>query len=91
MTVRAFMIKFLYERGMFPQQAEAALAPLFSDPDHSMVQRWDDQIEGYPPQISALMVLAASDAAVDWIDANLPKAWYRPIFARDDPVNPTTA
>lgn len=41
---------------------------------------WDDTVDGYPPQLLAVLWLGVRRAAVDWIDENLPKAWYRPMF-----------
>jgi hypothetical protein len=31
----------------------------------------------------AVLSLTIDDAAVQWIDANLPKAWYRAVFVHD--------
>jgi len=82
MTFREWGRKYLEERGMFEQQARIVLEDMEADPaNEAMAGRWKDHIEGYPTSMLAVMAVALNRAAVEWIDANLPKAWYRPMFA----------
>ena len=35
----------------------------------------------YPPMMTAALTTSIKQAAVKWIDANNPEAWYRAVFA----------
>ena len=41
----------------------------------------DDDTEGYPSMMKVIAVKSANTYALEWIDANFPKAWFRPMFA----------
>lgn len=69
----------LTSRGMFEPQADAVLAVL-KDRHPEMSGRWGDPITDYPGALYGVIWLSAREEAVKWIDANLPKAWYRPLF-----------
>ncbi len=51
--------------------------------NEAMASRWRDQIDGYPPQIKALCLMIALQIGLEWIDANCPQAFYRPLFEED--------
>jgi hypothetical protein len=74
--------KYLHERGMFPAQA-AAVIEMAKVASPSMADRLTDGVEGYPDVIARLWLVTLNTCAIDWIDANLPQAWYRPMFAGD--------
>lgn len=80
MTFRKWAVDYCYKRGMFEAQAEAVVAQIIADPDDTMRGRWDDAIEGYPPQMLAVLSIVINHAACKWIDENMPKAWYRAMF-----------
>lgn len=44
-------------------------------------RRWRDDIEGYPKPFWAVMMLTLNRRAVEYIDANKPMHWARPMFA----------
>ena len=46
----------------------------------AMERRWNDQVDDYPPQLLAVLLMSVNTAALEWIDANLPKAFYRDMF-----------
>ena len=65
--------------GMPPRASDAGPEdPPISDEDEL---RWLDSTEGYPKCMLSLITVSAARAALDWIDANCPQAWYRPMFA----------
>jgi hypothetical protein len=85
MTFKEFVIKYLFDNGMFQDQAQQVFDAMSKDESNAAMDRWDDDIEDYPEQMRAVVILLARQAAVKWIDANLPMAWYRPMFADDIP------
>lgn len=74
----------LVERGMFPKQADEVVAMMKQDPaNEAMSDRWRDNIEDYPIEMLAILLFSAKTNALEWIDKNCPKAWYRPMFEKD--------
>jgi len=81
-TVEAKMKTLLEENGMFPEQADAVMELAKADESlKSMTGRWQDDEEGYMRPILTAVWVAVRRCAVQWIDENTPKAWYRPMFA----------
>ena len=86
-TIRERLQRQLQANGMFPQDAEEVMATLIAQGEDGvpgMAYRWDDSPEGYPPMFLAVLWVPVSAAALAWIDANCPKAWYRPMFAPEE-------
>lgn len=72
----------LVESGMFPEQAREVMQAVMDDEaSESMRGRWQDDEEDYPSGLIAAIWYSVKDHAREWIDANCPKAWYRPLFA----------
>lgn len=86
MTIEEKLVEMLYESGLFKNQAveivERAKANVVNE---SMQNRWQDQAEGYPPQLLAVLWVSVKDHALEWIDENCPQAWFRPLFDNDNP------
>lgn len=92
MTIAQWCLKYLEDLGMFPEQAKAVMAPLLSGTREvpgmlEFQNRWEDFTEGYPESFLRVLMLYVDQAATEWIDANVPKAWYRPIFAHEESLN----
>jgi hypothetical protein len=47
--------------------------------NNAMEGYWDHQVEDNLP-MKALLILAMRNAALKWIDKNLPEAFFRPMF-----------
>ena len=89
MTIREWCEDYCYQRGMFRDQAKAVVDRFAADPrGETMRGRWDDDVTGYPKGFAIVMGIAVSSMAVAWIDENLPRAWYRPMFAGEPPAPP---
>ena len=89
MTICQMMIERLEGSGMFAQDAAKVLEiAKKTDGLESMVPRWNDDASGYPSQLIPVIWLRIKELALEWIDANCPKAWYREMFV-DKPI-PTT-
>ena len=81
MTVEEKFTKALVDNGMFPNQAaEVMTAAKSSEILADMGHRWSDNVERYPPQLFAVVWMTIRHIALEWIDANVPLAWYRPVF-----------
>ncbi len=75
--------KYLTDRGMFDDQASKIMKSVMVAPENdSMSNRWHDDIEGYLDTISILLGISLNDHALQYIDANIPKAWFREMFVR---------
>jgi hypothetical protein len=84
MTIRDTLKGRLFNLGMFPNHAEAVMLAVCANADP--VVRWNDEIEGYPPALIAALWLDTKHEAVKWIDAYLPRAFYKPLLV--DRANP---
>ncbi len=84
MTFKEFVLKYLTDNGMFPDQAEAVFENLKNDSASEPMQgRWNDNVEGYPSIIKIGILLPLNKLALEWIDKNKPKAWFRPMFDKE--------
>jgi hypothetical protein len=79
MTFQEFSIKYLTDRGMFDNQAVQVVEGVKSY-QPSMVSLWNQSIDGYPDAVKTGLVLSLRSSAVEWIDNNLPQAWFRSMF-----------
>lgn len=82
MTVKEYMISWLTERGLFPQHAEAVFEIAKNNKEVTDIE-WNDDISGYPQQLLAVLLLRLESAAIEWMDANMPNHFARPLFTRD--------
>lgn len=86
MTFREWSMNELVNNGMFESQATQVVDSVGGTDEtqptwsKDMQKLWGEDIEGYPTSLRAVVKMAVYDAAVQWIDANLPKAWFRPMF-----------
>ena len=82
MTFRELANKHLSERGLFQKDIQAIIELAEKDPvfDGSMTNRWGDDLSGYPPEIKGTFLMGINSVALKYIDENIPKAWFRPLF-----------
>lgn len=82
MTFEEKIKELLVGNGMFPHQSDEVMERIKTDEAHkSMKRRWTDSVDDYPPQMIQIVWLIAKQHALEYIDENLPKAWFRPMFA----------
>ena len=82
MTIQEDIHQQLVGNGLFDSQADAVIELMkASKANAAMSERWGDSPGEYPPAIAILAWLSAKRAAVEWIDANAPSHWARPLFA----------
>jgi len=83
MTFVKKLLTMLEERGLSKAQAEGIIDLAKVDERiPAMDNRWNEQVEGYPDQVISLLWMSVSDIALEWIDANCPKAWFRAMFVQ---------
>ncbi len=79
MTTREKFEKMLEERGMFPEQAKAVMKKAIPIVDYAFT--WDSPANEYPePIYNVVFETSIKEIALDWIEDNIPMAWYRPMF-----------
>ncbi|MDB5260376.1 MAG: hypothetical protein JWN37_607 [Candidatus Nomurabacteria bacterium] len=81
MKIKDKMAKALFDRGLFEEQAEAVLKQYVeSDLGKEMANRMEDDESDYPPTMMTIVGMGVKQTALEWIDANCPKHWARPLF-----------
>ncbi len=84
MTTREKFTKMLIDNGMFPEQAAEVMEMAIPEIEKVLPSyriTWDRPWTEYPASLYAIIFQDIKKQAMLWIDANLPKAWYRPMFA----------
>ena len=80
MTFEETIQQKLEENGMWSAQAQAVIAAYKADSANDAMDRWSDDVEGYPIAMLAVLWMSVQHTALEWIDTNKPLAWYRPMF-----------
>lgn len=75
------MVKYLLDNGMFDSQAKLVMemvrdSELFIE----MRGRLDEETTAYPEVFKNLCIMNLKAVAVEYIDTNCPKAWFRTVF-----------
>jgi hypothetical protein len=80
-TTKQKCIYYFTNKGMFQSQAEQVLE---SAKPHLEVGgyriTWDRPAAEYPDELYAVMFMILKRSALEWIDANVPHAWFRELF-----------
>lgn len=79
MTFEKFVIKFCTDRMMVESQARQVLGAV-KTAQPSMNGRWHEQVSDYPESVMFGVAITVKGEALDWIDKNLPSAFYRELF-----------
>lgn len=85
-SVSQAVIDHLVSNGMFESQA-AQVLNIVKGRNEAMNGHWEDNKADYPDVMLRVIILDANLAAVEWIDENLPNAFFRPMFANQIPKN----
>ncbi len=81
MTFRQALVAEMVSRGMFESQANKVMEIVIADEvNRDMAGRWDEDASKYPAPLLIVLWLNARETALAWIDQNLPRAFYRPMF-----------
>ena len=82
MTIEKRIKELLVNNGLSSNHADQVISAMKADDvNKAMLDRWDDDVDVYPQQIIVMAWVSARQHALEWIDANLPLAWFRPLFA----------
>jgi hypothetical protein len=74
------VIDHLVSHGMFESQAQQVLS-IVKERNEAMNDVWKKNTADYPNTMLQVIILDADRAAIEWIDENLPLAFFRQIFA----------
>jgi hypothetical protein len=86
-TAKERLVNKLIASGLSEEQAEA----IFEEarkliesrvPDYRI--KWNLSADGYPEMTYALWWIDIKRAALEWIDKNVPNAWFRGLFDPND-------
>lgn len=86
MTFEQWMRDKLTNCGMFPDQVDVVIARVKAAPENEvMAQRWHDKIGDYrhPDPMVNVLWFTTKRHALEYIDAECPKAWFRPMFVSE--------
>jgi hypothetical protein len=87
MTFEQWMRDRLTNSGMFVNQVDAVVERVKAAPENEpMAQRWGHSINGYPAAMVNVLWLTVKTHALEYIDAECPQAWFRPLFAPEKKV-----
>ncbi len=82
MTFNELVLNYLEKNCMAKSQAQSVIKMMKeSKASEDMERRWNDNVEDYPVVMQKVIIMTLRRTAVDWIDENLPQAWFRPLFA----------
>ena len=80
-TFRQFAIEYMTSNGMFEQHAKEVFGEIQNDPANDpMIGRWNDSVSEYPDIMQNVLAASVKRCAKEWIEKNMPMAWYRPMF-----------
>lgn len=85
MTFEEIMRKNLKNRGMCDTQInEIMVAVKTAEENQSMLNRWCDNVSDYPDMMANVVWISVKRHALEWIEKNLPLAWFKPMFYERD-------
>lgn len=83
MTTKQHLITFMTQRGMSPEQAEKvfqqALPEIQRNPGDYRVT-FERPASEYPRPVLNILCMIIKREALKWIEANIPLAWFKPMF-----------
>jgi len=80
MTVRTWAQDYCFERGMFENDAKAVVDSVVATFKDEIDLKWDDPVDAYPEELYAAIALWLNQKAIEWIETNRPRAWYKACF-----------
>jgi len=81
MTIEQKLKAMLVENGMFDDWAQTVLDIVKSKKaNDAMSGCWNDDVEGYPEQLLAVLWFGVRHTTLEWLNENHPQAWFLPMF-----------
>lgn len=81
MSFEFAMKRKLEQSGLSLTQAEQIIELAKKDEAlDSFKERWGDTESEYPPAMVNVLWISVKTIALEWIDENIPQAWFRPMF-----------
>lgn len=79
-TIEQKLLTFLTDNGLWPAEAKAVLEAARPQIERSGRITWHRPADEYPVPFYAVMFLILRRVALEWIDANKPLHFARPMF-----------
>jgi len=81
MTIKDLMKKRLQRKGLWLNEAVAIMDTMdYEKSVESMIGRWEDNADGYPQELIAVVWASVQQSAAQWLDTNKPKHFARTMF-----------
>ncbi len=83
MTTKEQLLKMLTDRGMSEQQANKVMElaiPKINEASGGYAVTFDSPAEQYPKVVFMAMFIVVKKTALEWIETNIPEAWFKPMF-----------
>ena len=80
-TIEDRGIDYLITKGMSMNQAKAVMTMVVQAKENDVMKdRWDEPAYAYPSSILNLMFISCNRYALQYINDNIPQAWFKPMF-----------
>lgn len=82
-SIREYLIDYFMQLGMFSKDAGLVVSSLVNKIGWDFQQRpieIDKSFHRYAGLNVGVVIQKAKNVAKDWLDKNIPHAWYRPLF-----------
>lgn len=83
MTTKEKLIQMCVDRGMSQQQAKEVVDNAVPDMNKEAGNyriTWNRPANEYPDVMYSTWFVTVARHAVEWIETNMPQAWFRPMF-----------
>ncbi len=76
------LVEDLVENGFFEEEAKKVFKKFKNKGElcDTMLHRWDEPITNYPAGFYNVVWAHCRVFALEYIDASMPRAWFRPMF-----------
>lgn len=86
-TLHQHFVGQLQENGMFEKQAEEVMQLYWKSPYAASADLADKSTDGYDEMLFGLLWMGIRAVALEYINANCPKAWFKAVFDDSDPIH----
>jgi hypothetical protein len=81
MNFEQWALKYLEDNGLWPDEARDVFDAMKADKANMEMEGvWHRTIDGYPVQMRAVLILGLRRHTLEYIDANKPMHFARPMF-----------
>tara|TARA_R110000822_G_scaffold211230_5_gene346842 strand:- start:752 stop:1015 length:264 start_codon:yes stop_codon:yes gene_type:complete len=78
-TVEQSLLSYLQKNGMSEDQSKLVILDCKEEMKHTF-NNWDSLMDVYSTQLQHLLICSIKPIALNWLNNNKPKAWFKPMF-----------